>query len=424
MRASHAFPPERISEALIALYDYEAVREAAMLQTCGRLEIYAEVDDFESGVTQIKRFLGNFRHSALDYDIESYLYTMLGRAACEHLFRVTTGLDSMLIGEAEILAQVKDAFVRAQHAHSLGQSLHRLFRDAMTAGKEARSKTTIGASSASVATAAVEIAKTTLGGLLGKTVAIVGAGKMGRAAVLRLRDEGVKQVIVANRTHVRTRALLDEIGFGDAVDFAKLDDALARADAVVTSTGASHFVLTSENVGAAMERRPNRPLLIVDIAVPRDADPAVAQIDGVSLVDIDGLKSVVDSKLGVRRDAIPEVERIIARQLTRFDEWYRARAAIPVIASLTQKAELIREQEVERLLARIPHLSSRERELVVGSTMKIVSRLLHDAIERVRARAISQPHTALAHARILDELFDLELADDVKNAAPFTEQRS
>ena len=159
VRERHAFPPSRMAEALVALRDYEAVREAVMLQTCGRLEIYAELDDYETGVAQIKSFLANFRHGTIGYDIESYLYTQLGHQAVEHLFRVCTGLDSMLIGEAEILGQVKDAYVAATRAKSLGRTLHRLFREALAAGKTARAQTGIGGESVSMATAAVEAAR-------------------------------------------------------------------------------------------------------------------------------------------------------------------------------------------------------------------------------------------------------------------------
>ena len=409
VRERHAFPPSRLGEALVALRDYPAVREAAMLQTCGRLEIYAEVDDFEEGAAQLKKFLSNFGHRAIGYDLESFLYTHLGAAASEHLFRVTTGLDSMLIGEAEILGQVKDAFVQAQSARSLGVSLHRLFRDAMTAGKEARTRTAIGAASASVATAAIELARERLGTLVGKTIAILGAGKMGRTAVRRLKDEGVANIIIVNRTHARAAALLAEIGYGSALDFSDLSEALVAADAIMTSTGASHFVLTRESVAHAMAQRPHRPLFLVDIAVPRDVAPDVVDIPNVTLVDIDGLKSVVDAKLEQRREAIPEVERLIARHVDRFALWYRARAAVPTISSLTQRAEAIRAAEVERIFARLPTLNDHEREVIIGATMTIVSRLLHPAIERVRAKAIADPVQALNDAKVIDELFEFDL---------------
>jgi glutamyl-tRNA reductase len=420
VRERHAFPVARMGEALVALRDYEAVREAAMLQTCGRLEIYAEIDDYEAGVVQIKSFLTNFRHGTTGYDIESFLYTLLGRQAVEHLFRVATGLDSMLIGEAEILGQVKDAYVQAQHAKSLGKVLHRLFRDALKAGKTARAQTRIGDESASMATAAVDVAKARLGTLRGASIVVVGAGKMGRTALKRLRLEGAARVIVANRTVARAREVIAEAGFGDVMEMPGLIDALAAADVVVASTGASHFILNRERVAAAMARRPERPLFIVDIAVPRDADPAVAEIPNVTLVDIDGLKSVVDEKLEARRGAIPDVEEIVEECVAGFGEWYRSRIAVPVIETLTQKAEAIRASEVERLFTRCPDLTERERLLITGMTTTIVSKLLHSVILKIRATATIDHAQAISHARVLDELFELDLAQHIANLVPQT----
>ncbi|MGB6517420.1 MAG: glutamyl-tRNA reductase, partial [Candidatus Cybelea sp.] len=319
VRERHAFPPARMAEALVALRDYEEVREAVMLQTCGRLEIYAELDEYETGVAQIKSFLANFRHGTIGYDIESYLYTQLGHQAVEHLFRVCTGLDSMLIGEAEILGQVKDAYIAATRAKSLGRTLHRLFREALAAGKTARAQTGIGGESVSMATAALEAARARLGTLEGTCILVVGAGKMGRTAVKRLRGEGAQRVIVANRTISRSRGLVTDAGFGEAVEMLELVEALAAADVVVASTGASDFVLDEARVRAAMSQRPQRPLFIVDIAVPRDVDPAVTNVENVSLVDIDGLKSVVNERLDLRREAIPAVEEIIAEYVERFE---------------------------------------------------------------------------------------------------------
>ena len=410
VRERHAFPAARMAEALVALRDYEAVREAAMLQTCGRLEIYAELDDYERGIAQIKSFLANFRHGTTGYDLESYLYTHLGRQAVEHLFRVCTGLDSMLIGEAEILGQVKDAYVAASRAKSLGRTLHHLFREALTAGKTARAQTRIGGESVSMATAAVEAARAHLGTLEGTSILVIGAGKMGRTAVKRLRQEGAARVIVANRTFARSRELVSDAGFGEAVEMPELVDAVTSADVVVASTGAPDFVLDELHVRAAMAQRPQRPLFIVDIAVPRDADPAVASIENVSLVDIDGLKSVVNERLELRREAIPHVEEIIAEYVKRFEDWYRARLAVPVIARLTQKAEAIRAAELERLLARCPALDEREQMLVTGMTMTIVSKLLHSAILKIREQATLDRAEALSSARVLDDLFELDLA--------------
>ncbi len=412
VRERHAFPASRMSEALVALRDYEAVREAVMLQTCGRLEIYAELDDYELGVAQVKSFLANFRHGTTGYDLESYLYTRLGHQAVEHLFRVCTGLDSMLIGEAEILGQVKDAYVAATRVKSAGRTLHHLFREALAAGKAARAQTSIGGESVSIATAAVEAAKARLGTLEAKSILVVGAGKMGRTAVRRLRAEGAARIVVANRTASRSHDLVDEAGFGEVVELPDLIEALVMADVVVASTGSANFVIDGQRLATAMERRPERPLFIVDIAVPRDVDPDVTELPNVALMDIDDLKSVVDERLETRREAIPHVEEIIAEYVERFDNWYRSRVAVPVISRLTQKAEAIRAAELERLLARCPEIGERERMLVTGMTLTIVSKLLHSVILKIREKATLDRSEALSHARVLDELFELEALVD------------
>lgn len=411
VRERHMFPASRMEAALIALRDYEAVREAAMLQTCGRLEIYADVTDFEAGAGQIKAFLQNFKHGTVD-DLDSYLYTHLGHDAVEHLFRVSTGLDSMLIGEAEILGQVKDAFIAAQKADSLGKTLHKLFREAMSAGKTARTQTRIGDESASVATAAIEAARTSFGSLEDRNVVIIGAGKMARTAAKRLRGEGTQNLIITNRSIANAQEAVADAGFGHPVDLSGLVDALQSADIVVAATGSPHFVLVPAEVESAMQRRADHPLVIVDIAVPRDVHPDVAAIPGVRLIDIDGLKTRIDEKLEVRREAIPHVEEIIAEYLERFTRWYQSRVAVPVIASLTKKAEAIRAAELERLFARCPDLSERERMLITGMSMTIISRLLHTAVTKIRDKTLADHSEALAHVRLLDELFELNVGPE------------
>lgn len=396
-----------MGEALVALRDYPSVREAAMLSTCGRLEIYADVDEYEAGVAQLKAFLNNFRHGNVTYELESYLYTLLGNEAVEHLLRVSTGLDSMLIGEAEILGQVKDAYAQAQRAKAVGKTLHRLFHESLNAGKTARSQTRIGEESTSIATTAIQMAKARLGTLDGVSILVVGAGKMGRTAVRRLREEGAADLIVTNRSIEHAQELVDEVGFGHATEMPELIASLAAADIAIASTGASHFVLTPENVTAAMASRPDRPLFVIDIAVPRDADPAIALVPNVTLVDIDHLNVAIDEKLEVRREAVPQVEEIIGEYAARFWTWYRARSAVPVIAALTQKAEALRAAELERLLARCPEMSDREKMLVTGMSMTIVSKLLHSAVNKLREKALAENAEALPDARLLEELFEL-----------------
>ncbi len=418
VRERHAFPTHRMGEALIALRDYEAVREAVMVATCNRLEIYAELEDYETGVGQIKQFLTNFRHGDVG-DMDSYMYTLLGSQAIDHLFRVSTGLDSMLIGEAEILGQVKDAYIQAQRARSLGKTLHTLFREALNAGKAARSQTTIGTDSTSVATAAVDFAKAHVGTIVSSSVLVIGAGKMGTLAARRLKTEGATEISVVNRSHDRARSVIADLGVGRALEMPGLVEAMQSADIIITSTGASHFILTPGNVAEAMLARPTRTLTIIDIAVPRDVDPEVARIPGVHLVDIDALKHVVEDNLDHRREAIPLVEEIISEHTERFHQWYQSRVAVPIISSLTQKAETIRESEIERLFSRCPELTDRERMLITGTSLTIISKLLHTAVVKIRDKAVENRAEAMTHALMLDELFDLrtKLIEEVGVAA-------
>ena len=419
VRERHAFPPERMCEALIALRDYDTVREAAMLSTCNRLEIYAELSDTERGMAQLKEFLINFRHSDLHYDLEPFLYRLYETAATEHLMRVATGLDSMLIGEAEILGQVKEAYHQAQQARSLGKILHRLFREAINAGKAARSTTTIGNESVSIATVAITMAKQHLGSLVGKKIVLVGAGKMSRTAAMRLKLEGADGLVVINRTPERAQQLVASLGIGTAVPLTGLVDAIHDADIVISSTGAMTFVLTPERIAAAMDGRAERPLFLIDIAVPRDVDPAVTLIPNVFLTDIDQLSETVDITLEHRQQAIPFVEQIIDAHVMQFDHWYHSTAAtLGVVASLARKAEMLREAEISRLFHRCPELDERQRMLVTGLSMRIISKLLHPAISSIRVSDTDHLPAALVRAQLIDQIFALSGLEAAPEAEP------
>jgi glutamyl-tRNA reductase len=241
---------------------------------------------------------------------------------------------------------------------------------------------------------------------------VIGAGKMGALAAKRLKLEGAAELSVMNRSRDRASSVVAGLGVGRVLDMPGLVDALQTTDIVITSTGASHFILTPGNVTEAMLGRPDRPLTIIDIAVPRDVDPEVARVPGVHLVDIDALKHVVEDNLEHRREAIPLVEEIISEHTERFHAWYQSRVAVPIISSLTQKAEAIREAEVERLFARCPGMTDRERMLVTGMSLTIISKLLHNAVVRIRDKAVENRAEALTHALILDELFDLRTEPD------------
>jgi glutamyl-tRNA reductase len=407
VRERHAFPAERMAEALVALRDYDSVLEAAMLSTCNRLEIYAEVEDPDRGVAQLKEFLVNFRHSDVPFDLEPYLYTLHQNDAIVHMMRVATGLDSMLIGEAEILGQVKEAYFQAQRANAVGKTLHRLFREAINAGKAARSTTCIGNESVSIATLAITLAREHVGELAGKNILLIGAGKMARTAAKRLKLEGAHAVVILNRTLERAAEIVHEIGTGTPADLSSLDAALATADIVISSTGALHFVVTPEHVSAAMSGRPDRPLFLVDIAVPRDIDPAVTETKNVRLTDIDRLSETIDVTLEHRQQAIPLVEQIIEAHVMQFEFWYRSNATENTVSSLARKAEAMRDLELERLFARCPTLDKRQRMLVTGLSRRIVSKLLHPAIVSMRGTTEELLAESVARAHLIEEIFAL-----------------
>jgi glutamyl-tRNA reductase len=232
---------------------------------------------------------------------------------------------------------------------------------------------------------------------------------MGTLAAKRFKLEGAAEISVINRDVERARGVVAQLGTGRAIELPGLTNAMAEVDIVVTSTGASHFIVTPGNVAEAMLRRPERKLMIVDIAVPRDVDPEVRRIPGVDLADIDALHGMVDVSLEKRREAIPLVEEIISEHAERFQQWYQSRVAVPVISSLVQKAEAIREAEIERLFARAPDLTDRQRMLVTGMSLTVISRLLHNAITKIRDKAVANRTEALTLAQIIDDLFDLHV---------------
>jgi len=403
VRDRHAFPAERVTEALGALRDYVGVREAAIVATCNRLEIYADVSDFEVGVGELKDFLTTYRAMRVE-DFDKYLYTMLGAEAVVQLFRVASGLDSMLIGEAEIVAQVKEAFAAAQSAGTMGPHLSRLFRTALRAGKRARTETSIGRDVVSLGAAAVELAARSIE-LRTATVVVIGAGRMGATVARHLAARGAANITIANRTASRARALAEEIG-GVARPFADATALLAQADLAISAVGSGEYLVTAAGLREGMRARASRPLLIVDIAAPRDVEPAVASIEGVTLHELADLRNIVEENLGSRRAAIPDVESILESLTTDYMQWYQSRAAVPLIAGLRKRAEQIRAGEIEKLFARHPELDEQQRSAIVQTSISIINKLLHAPVTRLR-ESVAQTSDSADAANVLGKLFDL-----------------
>lgn len=386
VREKLALPPSRLPLALKGLRETGA-REAAILSTCNRAEIYAVGDD-DAG-PRIEQFWKEFNHLP-ERGLNGHMYRLSDQDSARHLFRVASGVDSLVLGESQILGQVKTAFESARANGAISSVLDELFRRAITCGKRARAETEIGLGALSVGSAAVELARQILGPLQGHTVLILGAGKMSALTAQHLVASGANQVIVSNRTRERALEMaerFDDNGNGvsaKAVTWDEFPRYIVEADIVIASTRAPHFVLTAEQVAAAMKARRNRPLFLVDIAVPRDIDPLAHQLDDVFLYDIDDLQGVVNTNLAQRAQELGRVESIIEGEVAAWGNWYRGLSAQPVMAALAQRTAAIRDREVEAALAQLPGLSDKEREIVKALGRSISAKIVHEPLRYLR----------------------------------------
>ena len=402
-----AIDDDDLPKALHQLLTYEHVVEGVVLSTCNRVEVYATVTRFHGGTQDIRNFFAEFCHVAPE-DFSDHVYTFHDEGALRHLFRVASGIDSMVVGESEILGQVKRAYALAQEEGTTGRALGVAMRHALKTGKRARTETAIGREAVSVSTAAIDLARRALpgGNLAGKRIAIVGAGKMGRLTARALKGAGADHVTVVNRTGEKAEALAQEFGAG-AHHLEELPAVLRDTDILLCSTTSPQPVVTEGVVAAAMADRAERPLFIVDIAVPRDVDPAVAGLPNVVLRDIDDLRSVVETNLGSRVGEIARVEELVAQEVDRFVAWERADELAPTIAALVEKAEATRVAEVERAARRLRDLTPEQRQVVDHLTRRLVAKLLHRPIERLKdVDAAKQNPQQIAAVRELFELDD------------------
>lgn len=393
-----------LGKTLHALLSKENVSEAVVLSTCNRTEVYAVAEKFHGGYADVRAVLAEL--AFLDpEDFADHLYVHHDAAAVAHLFDVVSGLDSAVLGEHEIQGQVKTAWEHAQREDAVGTTLNLLFRHALEAGKRARSETGIGQGTASVSYAAVALAAQQLGSLDGRRAIVLGAGDMGSSMAESLDAAGVADLVVANRTHAKAVALAGAVG-GRAIRFADLHAELVGADVVLTSTGASSVLLTRADIETAMAERGGRPLVLVDIAVPRDIDPSVADLDGVTVLDMDDLGAFADRGLAERRREIDAVREILDEELERFQAATSAREIAPVIVALRQAAEDLRAAELERARTRLGELDDTQLAAVEKLTQGLVAKLLHQPTVALREAAGSAKGDRLVQA--LRDLYDLD----------------
>ncbi|HWP98487.1 MAG TPA: glutamyl-tRNA reductase [Syntrophomonadaceae bacterium] len=379
------------------------VEGSVILTTCNRTEIYATARDIEAGMEILLQFLE--RYSKMNREeLRKYLYQPTCYDAMLHLFRVASGLDSMILGESQIISQVREAHQKAMECKASDSVLNTLFQKAVHVGKLVRSETGIDMHPVSVSHAAVDLAQEVLGSLDDKSILVVGAGEMSELTTRYLMSNGVKSVIVSNRSFDRAEEMAEQLG-GRAVRFEQLATELEQADIVISCTAANHYVLHPGNCYERLASRNGRRIIMIDIAVPRDIEPSLKEIPGVYIFDIDDLQNVIDRNFLERQKAALEADKIIADELVKFNEWLGCLYVVPVITALKTRGEAIKQQELRKALNRLGRLSEREQNIVSTMAHAIVNQLLHDPIVNLKEMAVSQQ--GHLYAEVVKKLFTL-----------------
>ncbi len=389
-----AIPASRMGEALGRLCDYPGIQEGILLSTCNRVEVYAAVDDAEQGYSKILEFLADTHLSLSSEQLMPHLYWYGDDRAIAHLFRVASSLDSMIVGESQILGQLKDAFESSLHHKSSGVILNKVVKKAISVAKRVRTETKIAEMAVSVSYAAVELARKINSNLQEQTVLLVGAGEMAKLAARRLVGHGVSQIKITTRDPQHGKALAQQFQ-GIPVPFEEFREEMASADIVLCSTGASHYLIRPEDVQRALKERKNRPILLIDISVPRNIDPDVRHIHDAFLFDIDDLESRVEQNKEERRREAVKAEQLVDCEVQVVRQWLKSLEATPTIVAIRQKAEAVKQNELEKTLGRLGSLSTQERELIEGMASGIVNKLLHGTLTSLKAETDSSMGTML-----------------------------
>jgi glutamyl-tRNA reductase len=372
LRERIAISREQLPDVTRALAEMPGVAECMIVSTCNRVELIAAVDGKEA---DLAGFL--CRQFGLDLGLlASHIYQHRDQHAVRHLFRVAASLDSMVVGEPQILGQVKEAFSVARESGTVGGQLQHLLQSAFSAAKKVRSETEIGSSSVSIASVAVELARKIFGSLNGRTVFLVGAGKMSELAARHLVQQGAGTILVTNRTQERARKMAEPF-HGRVIPFEQIYEAAAEADIIVTSTGAPHHIFNPEHGRAFLHRRRNRPMFFIDIAVPRDVNPAMGKLEGLFVYDIDDLQQVAASHMAERSRSAADAEALIASEVERFHQRQRTVNVAPAIVALQRQAEELRQAELRRMQTRLATLTPEQIEAVEALTRGLVNKFLH-----------------------------------------------
>ena len=401
------FSRRGLPEALAVLVTRPSPSEAVVLSTCNRAELYVRCHDPETARADLTGFLSEFHDIEADA-VAPHLYARTGIDVVRHLFRVAAGLDSMVVGEPQILGQVKEAFATASKQRTTGSLLNKLFHAAFAAGKRVRAETELGEGAVSVSYAAVALARKIFGKMDPLRVLIIGAGEMAELTAVHLQAQHVRDVTVTSRTPSRAEGLALKVG-GHALPWSDIPSMLESADIVVTATGSTEPIVTTRRIHAVMRARRNRPLFILDIAVPRDVEPSAGAVEQVFLYNIDDLQTLVSENLARRKVQMEHAERIVDEEVDVFMAWLRSRGAVPTVVALRQRFEKIRQAELKRLAPKLASLPPAGRARVEEITHLIIEKLLLAPTEQLKM--LSDQKTLAAYSDALSQLFELEPAD-------------
>lgn len=375
VREKLAFNGPKLEEGLLRIKELPAIEEAIILSTCNRVEIYADVKGHEDASETLTTFLSEF-HNLDRTALKKSLYFLKGEDAVRHIFRVSASLDSMVVGEPQILGQMKDAFDFALQKKTTGMLLNRLMKKAISVAKRIRTETKIAENAVSISFAAVELARKIFTDLSEKSFMLLGAGDMAELAARHMMNFNVREVIVVNRTFERGCELANEFN-GRAVRFEDFLKEMVHADIIICSTNAPAYVLRREDMQRVMKDRRNKPVFIIDISVPRNIDPEINNIDNVYLYDVDDLQGVVEENIMERKKEAEMAEAIIHEEIAAFQKWILSLDSIPTVVALRNKAEEIKKDELDRLMNKFPELGEKERKAIEYMASAIVNKLIH-----------------------------------------------
>lgn len=403
VREKLAFSENQIRDSILSLKGMEGVRECVILSTCNRVEVIAS-SDHEKGIGSIQRFLCEY-HSFSPDDLRKCHYQYTGLDAINHIFKVTSSLDSMIVGEPQILGQVKSAYALAKESNATGAILDKLFQRSFSTAKRVRTETGIAKNAVSVSFAAVELARKIFGDLAGKSIMILGAGEMSELAARHLVGNGIQTVFVSNRTYQRAVELAEMFN-GIAINYDEFLAYMEKVDIVISSTAAPHYIIRKEDGARIMKLRRGRPLFIIDIAVPRDVDPEVNKIDNLYLYDIDSLQEVVDGNIGERKREAEIAEKILGEEVGSFEKWLSVLEVSPTIVQLKSKFQRIGKEELERFAGRLGAASPEQKQTLEQLVSSIINKILHAPLHHLKVSADGENAVDLVDA--YEKIFGLE----------------